>query len=480
MPEIGLTPQFVERIESRLGVHAALTHSSLNDSERSQTWLDANTGKARIIVGTRSAILLPCKNLGLIVVDEEHDASYKQQEGFLYHARDVAIYRSKSLNIPIVLGSATPSFESLQNAKLGKFQKLNLKKRAKTSNLPHLKLIDLRSKPADAGLSNELIQAINTEISKDNQVLLFLNRRGYAPTVLCHDCGKIEECSRCDARMTFYKNKNILKCHHCFKEQIAPSVCTKCASENLLLLGEGTQRVENKLKEIFPSTAITRIDRDSTRRKNSLHTKLNDIHSGKYKIILGTQMISKGHDFPGVTLVGILNIDHGLFSTDFRATEKLAQLIIQVSGRAGRSSLDGKVFLQTHQPEHPLLNLLLEKGYAAFSDEALKIRKDCSLPPYSYMTMIRARANQQIKTQHFLHDVKNSVLLNTSSKLSVIGPIPATLERKAGIYQSQLIITSPSRTAMQLHLNKWTTEIQQLPLSKNVRWSIEVDPLDLE
>ena len=200
----------------------------------------------------------------------------------------------------------------------------------------------------------------------------------------------------------------------------------------------------------------------------------------KYKIILGTQMISKGHDFPGVTLVGILNIDHGLFSTDFRATEKLAQLIIQVSGRAGRSSLDGKVFLQTHQPEHPLLNLLLEKGYAAFSDEALKIRKDCSLPPYSYMTMIRARANQQIKTQHFLHDVKNSVLLNTSSKLSVIGPIPATLERKAGIYQSQLIITSPSRTAMQLHLNKWTTEIQQLPLSKNVRWSIEVDPLDLE
>ena len=480
VPEIGLTPQLVKRIESRLGIQVSIMHSNLNEAERSQTWLAANTGKANIIVGTRSAIFMPFKNLGLIVVDEEHDLSFKQQEGFLYHARDIAIYRSKQLNIPIVLGSATPSFESLQNVNTGKYKKYTLRKRAQKTTIPQVKLIDMRSKSVSEGLSNELVHAISNELSKNHQVLLFLNRRGYAPTVLCQECGWIAECSRCDARMTFYKNKNVLKCHHCLKEQIAPSACTECNSDSLLLLGEGTQRVENKLKEIFPNTAITRIDRDSTRKKNILQNKLNDIHNGKYKIILGTQMISKGHDFPGVSLVGILNVDHGLFSTDFRATERLAQLIVQVSGRAGRSKIKGKVLLQTYQPEHPLLNCLLNKGYDAFSNEALKIRKSSGLPPYTFIAIVRARANRQSNAQRFLQDIKNTVLINSSPKLNIVGPISAMLERKAGMYQSQLIIISPSRNLMQQHLGDWIKDIPQHPLSKNVRWSIEVDPLEME
>ncbi len=355
-----------------------------------------------------------------------------------------------------------------------------LSKRAKQAEIPDVKLIDLRSKIVSDGLSNELLDAIQVELDKKHQILLFLNRRGYAPTVLCHACGWIAECSRCDARMTFYKKLNKIKCHYCLKEQTTPKICPQCNSENLIWLGEGTQRIENKLKEIFPDTAITRVDRDSTRKKDALQNKLDDIHNGKYQIIIGTQMLSKGHDFPGVTLVGILNVDHGLYSTDFRATERLAQLIVQVAGRAGRCKNKGKVLLQTHQPEHPLLNRLLARGYEAFSAEALKMRESCALPPYTFMVLVRARASQQNLTEQFLQDIKNSVFRNTSSKLNILGPIPAMLERKAGIYQSQLIIISPSRKALQQHLATWVQAIQQRPLTKRVRWNIEVDPLDME
>ena len=480
VPEIGLTPQLVQRIETRMGVQVALMHSNLNETERAQAWLATNTGAAKIIVGTRSAVFLPCNNLGLIIVDEEHDISFKQQEGFLYHARDIAIYRAKQLAIPIVLGSATPSFESQHNVNTGRYQKLVLSKRAKQAEIPDVKLIDLRSKIVSDGLSNELLDAIQVELDKKHQILLFLNRRGYAPTVLCHACGWIAECSRCDARMTFYKKLNKIKCHYCLKEQATPKICPQCNSENLIWLGEGTQRIENKLKEIFPDTAITRVDRDSTRKKDALQNKLDDIHNGKYQIIIGTQMLSKGHDFPGVTLVGILNVDHGLYSTDFRATERLAQLIVQVAGRAGRCKNKGKVLLQTHQPEHPLLNRLLARGYEAFSAEALKMRESCALPPYTFMVLVRARASQQNLTEQFLQDIKNSVFRNTLSKLNILGPIPAMLERKAGIYQSQLIIISPSRKALQQHLATWVQAIQQRPLTKRVRWNIEVDPLDME
>ncbi len=454
-------------------------HSGLNDNQRAQTWLATKTCKASIIVGTRSAIFLPFSKLGLIIIDEEHDLSFKQSEGFLYNARDIAVYRAKQLKIPILLGSATPSFETQNNVSNQRYQKLVLSKRAKDSSIPDIKLIDMRSKASTDGLSNELIKAMQTELENNNQILLFLNRRGYAPTILCQECAWIAECSRCDARMTFYKNRNILKCHHCLKEEKVPGHCPTCNSDKFLWLGEGTQRIENKLTEIFPKTAITRIDRDSTRKKDVLEEKLNEIRSGKFQIIIGTQMLSKGHDFPNVTLVGILNVDHGLFSTDFRATERLAQLLVQVSGRAGRSSKKGKVLLQTYLPEHPLLNCLLAQGYEAFSKEALKIRKECALPPYTYMLMIRARANTMSITQNFLQDVKKIMQKDSIKGITIYGPIPAIMERKAGMYQSQLIIFSKYRNSIQNNLRNWTLSFAQRPLAKRVRWDIEVDPLEI-
>lgn len=479
VPEIGLTPQLLQRIETRLGEKVHLMHSGLSDSQRAQTWLITKTNKANIVVGTRSAVFLPFTKLGLIIIDEEHDLSFKQHEGFLYNARDIAVYRAKQLKIPIILGTATPSFETQHNVNKKRYQKLILSKRAKDSSIPDVKLVDMRSKSSSDGLSNELIQAMQTELDNNNQILLFLNRRGYAPTILCQECAWIAECSRCDARMTFYKERNILKCHHCLKEERVPERCPACKSESLLWLGEGTQRIENKLKEIFPNTSITRIDRDSTRKKDALEEKLNEIHDGKYQIIIGTQMLSKGHDFPNVTLVGILNVDHGLFSTDFRATERLAQLLVQVSGRAGRSAKKGKVLLQTFLPEHPLLNCLLSQGYAAFSNEALKIRKECALPPYTFMLMVRARANNITLTQNFLQDVKSIMQKDNIQDLTIYGPIPAMMERKAGMYQSQLIIFTQRRKSIQQNLGNWTQAITERPLARRVRWDIEVDPLEI-
>ena len=479
VPEIGLTPQLVERIEQRLGTKVFVTHSGLSNTQRAQTWLAAKTKKAKVLVGTRSAVFLPFTNLGLIVIDEEHDLSFKQKEGFLYNARDIAVYRAKQLAIPILLGTATPSFETQFNVTRKRYQKLTLTKRATATSIPDVKLIDMRSKASEDGLSNELIQAIKIELENENQVLLFLNRRGYAPTILCQECAWTAECSRCDARMTFYKNRNILKCHHCLKEEKVPSQCPSCNSTNLLWLGEGTQRIENKLQQLFPNSSIIRIDRDSTSKKDALANKLEEIHRGKYQIIIGTQMLSKGHDFPNVTLVGILNVDQGLFSTDFRATERLAQLLIQVAGRAGRSNKKGKVLLQTYLPEHPLLNCLLSQGYSAFSQQALKIRQECSLPPYSSMILVRARANKQNMTENFLNEVKSIVNTNNIHGLTVYGPIPAMMERKAGMYQSQLILFSEYRKILHENLKKWTEKISLQPLAKRVRWDIEVDPLEM-
>jgi primosomal protein N' (replication factor Y) len=479
VPEIGLTPQLLQRIEYRLAKKVHLMHSGLNDTQRAQTWLAAKNAKAEIIVGTRSAIFLPFLNLGLIIIDEEHDISLKQHEGFLYNARDIAVYRAKQLNIPVVLGTATPSFETQFNVERERYHRLALTHRAKQASFPDIKLIDMRSKNSSDGLSNELIQSIQTEVDKNNQVLLFLNRRGYAPVILCKECGWTAECTRCDACMTYYKKRNILKCHHCLREERVPTSCPSCNSEDLLQLGEGTQRIETKLNELFPSSTIARIDRDSTSKKDALQDMLDEIQAGKHQIIIGTQMLSKGHDFPNVTLVGILNVDHGLFSTDFRATERLAQLIVQVSGRAGRSKKKGKVLLQTYLPEHPLLNCLLSQGYGAFSKEALKIRKECALPPYTSMLLIRARANQIDMTQNFLQGVKNLISKDQLPALTIHGPIPALMERKAGMYQSQLILFSQHRKSIQQNLANWTTDITALPLAKRIRWNIEVDPLEI-
>ncbi len=479
VPEIGLTPQFTQRIKTRLNTRIVVMHSNLSETENAQAWLAAYNGTAQIVVGTRSAVFLSFKNLGLIIVDEEHDLSFKQQEGVLYHARDIAVYRAKRASIPIILGSATPSFESQHNVNIKRYKKLVLSRRARQEKMPQIQLVDMRVRTAFGGLSVDLLEAIESTLRKNHQSLLFLNRRGYAPVLLCRDCGWAAECSRCDARMTFYKKQKIIRCHYCLKQERVPVMCPQCLGKNLLQLGEGTQRIEARLKKLFPNAAITRIDRDNTRKKHALQTRLNDIRHGKYQIIVGTQMLAKGHDFPKVTLVGILNVDQGLFSTDFRATERLAQLIVQVAGRAGRDRDKGRVLLQTHQPEHPLLTRLLADGYEAFSHDALKIRKSCALPPYTSMILIRARAHEQNLTLWFLQEIKNLLSQKPLSQLKILGPIPALLARKAGMYQNQLVIISSSREALQKQADGWTRMIQQSSFAKRVRWSIEVDPLEM-
>ncbi len=478
VPEIGLTPEYVHRIKKRLGVHVDLMHSGLNETERVHTWQSAKIGSSTIIVGTRSAVFLPFKDLGLIVVDEEHDQSFKQQEGVLYHARDLAIYRAKQLDIPIILGSATPSFESLVNVDKKKFKKYQIKFRAKKSSIPKINLVDLRSQKLIDGLSHELLHSMEDELDKNNQVLLFLNRRGYAPLLMCPSCSWVSECSRCDARMTYYKTQQTLKCHYCQKKQPAPKFCPNCSSEALINIGEGTQKIESRLKNYFSTYSIIRIDRDSTRRKNELENKLEQIKNGQHQIIIGTQMLSKGHDFPNVTLVGILNIDQGLFSTDFRATEKLAQLLVQVSGRAGRAKKTGKVFLQTYQPAHPLLSCLLSNGYNEFAKQALKSRKSCDFPPYTSMLLVRAQANQQQQTQKFLTQVKRMLDI-PNQKLKLFGPIPALMAKKAGMYQSQLLVIAQNKKILQKSTSGFAEKIQQSPLAKRVRWEIEIDPLEI-
>ena len=375
VPEIGLTPQLQRRLQTHFGIPIGLLHSNVSEKDRKTTWMQIAAGKFRIILGTRLAVFTPIPHLGLIVVDEEHDASLKQQEGFLYHARDIAIYRAKKCGIPIVLGSATPSFESLHNCYSGKYQHSLLTKRVHSDVMPEIHMNDMRTQPAGTILSSPLTNAMKKHLQAGNQVILFLNRRGYAPVLLCHDCGWAAHCDRCDAKLTYHSYTNQLSCHHCDKTIAKPNQCPNCQSNNLILVGHGTQRIEEELNEKFSSYPTTRLDRDITRKKGQLEKVLNDIHQDKFKIIIGTQILSKGHDFPNVSLVGILDIDYGIYSADFRAMERCAQLLIQVSGRSGRRRIQGEVHVQTHSPDHPLLNILLNNGYSQFAQQALQIRR---------------------------------------------------------------------------------------------------------
>ncbi|MFS8063435.1 MAG: primosomal protein N', partial [Luteimonas sp.] len=428
VPEIGLTPQMLARFRARLGVPVHALHSGLNDNERAGVWTAAWRGEARVIVGTRSAVFTPLPDAGLIVVDEEHDASYKQQDGIRYNARDFALVRGKSLGVPVLLGSATPSLETLHNARAGRYLHLRLTRRAGEAQPPSVRVLDVRKRPLQAGLSPELLSAIRTALDAGGQVLVFKNRRGYAPVLMCHDCGWSAQCKRCDAAMTVHAGGRRLQCHHCGARQASPPACPDCGGLALQPQGVGTERLEELLGEIFSDVPVLRVDRGSTRRRDALETLLAGL--GELPgILVGTQMLAKGHDLPNLTLVAVVGIDEGLFSADFRAGEKLAQLLIQVAGRAGRAKKRGDVVLQTHHPEHPLLLTLVNGGYHAFADTELIQREAAGFPPFAHLALLRAEAKHADPPTAFLQ-ASRDLLQQTDIPLELSGPLPAPMPRR--------------------------------------------------
>ncbi|HET7306952.1 MAG TPA: primosomal protein N' [Gammaproteobacteria bacterium] len=478
-PEIALSPQLVEHFERRLGVGVATYHSGLADGERARVWLAAREGVAGVVIGTRSAIFLPLAQPGLIVCDEEHDASYKQQDGFRYSARDLAVVRARRLNVPVILGSATPSLETLNNVRRGRYRRLRLPERTNATTHPPFRIVDMRKQPMQGGLSKRLLDAAATHLDAGGQVLLFLNRRGFAPVLRCHDCGAVAACRRCDARMTVHRRRARLVCHHCGAERPAPTQCGSCGSPAIAPLGQGTERLEDTLREHFPDTGIVRIDRDSTRRKGAMESLLDDVRSGRGNLLIGTQMIAKGHDFPNLTLVGIVDADQGLYGIDFRAAERMAQLIVQVAGRAGRADKPGEVVIQTHHPDHPLLAQIAGADYGRFAEAALAEREAAGLPPFTYMALIRAEAATVEAPQRFLGAVASLAGDGRSDRIELLGPAPAPMLRRQGRYRFQLLLQADSRNTLHALLAALTPQIEMLSGARRVRWSIDVDPIEL-
>lgn len=478
VPEISLTPQLTERFQQRMGCAIAVLHSGLNDQQRLGAWVAAASGHARLVIGTRSAIFTPLADLGLIIVDEEHDGSYKQQEGFRYNARDLALVRGQKANIPVLLGSATPSLESLHNVNRQRFQIHPLRQRARAQSKTQLKLLDMCSQPIQEGLSAALLDKVDQHLKLGNQVILFLNRRGFSPLLMCHDCGWMTRCQRCDANMTYHKHKHQLHCHHCGAETRSPTKCGDCGSEELLAIGTGTERIENFLSERFPDIHINRIDRDTTRRKGALEDKLQQAHAGGASILVGTQMLAKGHDFPNVTLVGVLDTDQALYSADFRAAEHLAQLVIQVSGRAGRAEKPGEVLIQTHHPDHPLLQTLLHQGYEKFAESALLERQQAGFPPHKHLVLLRCGAIKKEAGLAFMQQARELADQYNTEAVEIFGPWPAPMEKRAGRIRSQIMLQANDRISLHKLLRHWLPQLPLLKITRQVRWSIDVDPYD--
>ena len=490
VPEIGLTPQALSRFRQRLGVPIHALHSGLSDNERARVWAAAWRGEARVIVGTRSAVFTPLPEAGLIVIDEEHDGSYKQQDGIRYHARDFALVRGKALDVPVVLGSATPSLETLHNAQAGRYAHLRLRKRAGDAQPPAVRVIDVRKRPLDAGLSQDLLQSMRKALDAGGQVLVFKNRRGYAPVLLCHDCGWSAQCKRCStplrgSPMTVHGGGRRLQCHHCGARQTPPPACPDCASLALQPQGVGTERLEELLAEKFADVPVLRIDSASTRRKDALE-KLFVAFGAQPGILVGTQILAKGHDLPNLTLVAVVGIDEGLFSADFRAGEKLAQLLIQVAGRAGRADKPGEVLLQTHHPDHPLLQTLIHGGYHAFAEGELAQREAAAFPPFAHLALLRAEAQHADAPMQFLQAAKTQLVpfshlreKGRDEGLAINGPVPAPMPRRAGMYRAQLLLSAPTRRELHAALEAALPAIYALPEARKTRWSLDVDPVDL-
>jgi primosomal protein N' (replication factor Y) len=479
VPEIALTPQLVDRFRRRFSAGVAVVHSGLTDVERRDAWRAAHSGQARIVIGTRSAVFTSLPSLALIVVDEEHDASYKQHEGFRYSARDLAVMRARSADVPVILGSATPSLETLENAASGRYIKHLLPQRPGAAQPPRMSLIDLRRHAAEQGVSTPAMQAIDQHLKAGGQVIVFLNRRGYAPSLFCNSCGWVAPCAHCDARMTLHRRAQQLRCHHCGAQAPVPVICGSCG-QALLPVGQGTERVEETLARFFPDAPLARLDRDSASGRGSIQTVLDRVHSGEARILVGTQMLTKGHHFPEVTLVVILDADQGLFASDFRATERLAQTITQVAGRAGREARAGEVMIQTEFPEHPLLNRLISAGYESFALSALEERREAGWPPFSRLALLRAEAKDNAALDSFLRAAAAAGLEIGEGALKILGPAAALIARRADHFRAHLLIETAVRSTLQRFLARWLPKIEDLPHPPGLRWSIDVDPLEVD
>ena len=479
IPEIGLTPQLLARFQARLSCRVEALHSGLTDGERLSAWTHARNGTADVLVGTRSAVFAPLARPGLFIVDEEHDLSFKQQDGFRYSARDLAVVRARDAGAPVVLGSATPSLEAIGNARRGRYRHLALPRRAGGASPPRIDVVDLRSRPFDNGLCDVLIEAVEEVKARSEQALLFINRRGYAPRLLCHACGWVADCGRCDAHLVFHHGDGRLRCHHCGAERAPIAECPQCGSRDVRRLGLGTERVAGALESRIEGLRVARMDRDATRRRGALEAVLDRVHAGDVDVVVGTQMLAKGHHFPNVTLVAILDADGGLFGIDFRATERMAQLLLQVAGRAGRGDRPGRVLLQTHHPYHPLLRTLVLDGYRKFCEDTLDERRRARLPPYASLALVRAEAPQPEAPRAFLADAERRANARPRPGVTVLGPAPAPMERRAGRYRAQLLVDAESRAAMQRFLPEWVAALETLPSARKVRWSVDVDPQEM-
>lgn len=478
VPEIGLTPQLVGRLQQRLGVQPAVSHSGLSDTQRLHAWRATQQGHAQLLVGTRSAVFTPAPNLGLIVVDEEHDHSLKQQEGLRYSARDLAIVRASNAGVPIILGSATPTLETLQHCHSGNFTRIALPSRAGAAVPPLVRLVDLGDAASNDGLSEPLAIAMQKHLQANGQVLLFLNRRGFAPTLICSQCGHIAECSRCDSRMTVHARDRALRCHHCGSQSALPTHCSECASD-VRPLGEGTQKLEDIVTARFPDASVQRIDSDSTQKRGAIEAALSRAEKGDANILVGTQMLSKGHHFPKLTLVGIVNADQGLFGTDFRSAERLAQSIVQVAGRAGRETTRGEVLIQTAFSEHPFWKSLIEGGYPRVAEESLAERQESRWPPFTRLALIRSAAHAQADALHFLQRAAEHLAEQPSDYLRILGPVSAPMAKKAGRYRAQLLLQSSDRKILHTQLDLLRPALESDASARKVRWSIDVDPIEL-
>lgn len=482
VPEISLTPQTIERFKNRFNTKIAVIHSKIGVTSKAKDWLSAKNNQAGIILGTRSAVFTPIHNLGLIIIDEEHDQSFKQQEGFRYNARDLALVRAKKLNIPIVLGSATPSLESVANVINKKYNLLSIKNRAGNAKPPNIKLLNIKQKKITSGLSDELIKLIKIQLTAGQQVLLFLNRRGYAPVIKCNDCSWGGICDRCNVYYTVHKQDNLMICHCCSVQKKLLNTCPECHSKNLFNYGVGTEQVEDFINNIFKDYVCLRIDRDTTKNKHDLENHLEKINTKTAQILIGTQMLAKGHHFPNVTLVAILDCDNSLFSTDFRAPERLTQLLLQVAGRAGRGDRASEVIIQTMQPEHYLLQDILHKDYWEIAENLYKLREQAQLPPCNSWVLLRAESNNLTKTMDFLHQIKN-IFVELNSNLSIdqvniAGPVFAPRVKKAGFFRGQLLFSSAHRLVLQNKIGLLLDKITELKIN-NIKWSLDVDPQDI-